>query len=943
MNRRFQGTAVVGIDDLMVEETLAKPRNNLRDFDIDEIRDMGEYVRENIQRLTGYDMFFVGDCEICGRPKKIEHMRGCQYTTRETETDWIKRKLDEIETDYFMYRNLTSTKTQLVRDCQKAQEKYRLIREENLTLMVKAAQYDKTKRDLDEMTKRWLNRHEQPEGNDEPQVSTHQAQLQKENTRAKQKVRCVRKTRSEEESPTTMRRQLSICDVSHQEQQQQARERSKSSTRTLNESTTTQATASTQPSTVDQQSSIHQAESVEELTIQDESTTNQQSSTTNNDRNRRANPGSPNYESWDTIWDETTRSNSSQEEATVSEDNTATSGSNTNDEDDDVILIDTSDEEVSDTDGEVVVEPVRAEPQREERLPTPPPPPPHFFASPAVRVMVPEPSWEDMVLLEEQVSAQERQAQAQVEHLAAELGQLREPSGARPKEKISKKLSSAKSKPEKKAKKHRHRRSSESSIDTVASKEKRHKRSKEKKEIRRSPVRRRTISDFVESRIVPGRAKKLGDKKDDDPTDKEDEKEEEKDKEKSKAGRKKTSYPRLHELGPSYTLKHQTEGPLCGGSVDEARVERLWKKVKTIDFAKNKPGETSYDAYERAEAEFITTVEDMSSEGLTIYDILSCFSQLNKHHMALLRPLKQKKCYFTSFVHFLREWKRVRFPNEKFQGMHAAECCEQKPKESIDSYYERYNRIKHKLGMQEELKVDWFISGLYNKKVKDECQAHNFGDDRTIESVREYALGYLQRIGMGEAMNEKRKNISQEHHSANVSSTKTAQKKKVSSSKVKSSTKSKTPKEVAATYSFDPTRKFSPKKQTNAAPSKSPKFKTFQDSSPIRASNGYKPKMSGPFKVPKPPPPKTKNPGTTWTQKRKAAKAWQEEKQVEGCFVCMGDHYATADYRTCHNACPFCQTKFSKGQARHWAYECNRRPNTAAQIKAVAKAHNHRK
>ena len=285
---------------------------------------------------------------------------------------------------------------------------------------------------------------------------------------------------------------------------------------------------------------------------------------------------------------------------------------------------------------------------------------------------------------------------------------------------------------------------------------------------------------------------------------------------------------------------------------------------------------------------------------------------------------------YTSFDHFVKEWRELRFPNERYQGMQEAEKVEQLPNESIDSYYERYKRIYDKLGMLDTYKVDWFISGLHDEEIKDECIKHNFGDEHTIDAVRIHALSFQQKLGIGKAMRDKRKKLSQGQN-RHVSSTKNDHKKnsKSNADKGKGPAKHTTHRRsnVAAATSNQQSRSPPYKRTNNGGVNKGAR-------STNKPSNNSKQSTNAPANASSN---STKPPGQpiTWNEKCRIANEWQRKMGVSGCFACMQNHYVRRDYSMCSSTCPFCLRKYEGGKNRHWSYECSKRPKTAKDIEAA--------
>ena len=342
-------------------------------------------------------------------------------------------------------------------------------------------------------------------------------------------------------------------------------------------------------------------------------------------------------------------------------------------------------------------------------------------------------------------------------------------------------------------------------------------------------------------------------------------------------------YPGLDEPEPEVTLTHMRGGPFCGGWAKDTVVRNLTRLTEKVDFSEKKKGESDPVCYLRHEAEWLSIAKSAINKDTQIYTIVACFANKMTEYRASLQPLLDKQGHFTSFLHFLREWRLVRWPHIRQAVMLEAERCHQKSDESIEKYFERFRTLTEIVGWNVNDRIDWFISGLRDGKVKDSVNQHHF-TTRTLEAVKQFAVDLTGRLEVAAAMEERR---------GRDKASKTAS--------------------VAAVAAWP---------STSTLPSSSGSKKSRRASKTTTAPSVSAATASATFPE----------------EKREEAAAEMRIYKIGGCYGCLQRHKFD-NFETYLPFCPFCEYTFKKGAARHFPMACSGRPATRNEmIDAIKRA-----
>ena len=60
--------------------------------------------------------------------------------------------------------------------------------------------------------------------------------------------------------------------------------------------------------------------------------------------------------------------------------------------------------------------------------------------------------------------------------------------------------------------------------------------------------------------------------------------------------------------------------------------------------------------------------------------------------------------------------------------------------------------------------------------------------------------------------------------------------------------------------------------------------------------------------------------------KEETTREQMKEFGLNGCTGCLSREHSYERFKTCGNTCPFCDKEFRKNDDRHFAFNCNKRP-----------------
>ena len=158
---------------------------------------------------------------------------------------------------------------------------------------------------------------------------------------------------------------------------------------------------------------------------------------------------------------------------------------------------------------------------------------------------------------------------------------------------------------------------------------------------------------------------------------------------KKAAGRPKYRFPSMDKPTDGITLKHQTGGPVCGGWADMTQYRSILKSVDRIHFnPKDVKDEISW--FKDKLKQFIEIARYASDDKVHLYTYASVFINKSVRYHHTLTEMAKKEEYYTSFIHFTKEFMKLQWPNLAQRSMLIARTHKQDPKDSVEVYYEKH-------------------------------------------------------------------------------------------------------------------------------------------------------------------------------------------------------------------------------------------------------------
>ena len=347
--------------------------------------------------------------------------------------------------------------------------------------------------------------------------------------------------------------------------------------------------------------------------------------------------------------------------------------------------------------------------------------------------------------------------------------------------------------------------------------------------------------------------------------------------------------PGMDDPDDDVVLTHIKGGPFCGGWAKESVLKNLTKLTEKVDFSERRKGESETAAYLRHEVEWTQLCRSGTNKDTEIYSIVACFANKHINVRASMQPLLDKQAYYRSFMHFLEEWRVVRWPNIRQSVMLEAMECAQEGNESIEMYFERFKRLSETVGWNVNDRIDWFISGLKDNEVKEETRKHEF-KKRDLVHVKQFAVDLTGRLRVANTMDgwlDKKKGGRQQACSALTAS--------------------------------------SSKRVSAAASSSTPPLAT-SSGNRVQGRNGATPRRVAAVS------------SSDLESRRKEASVKMKNMKITGCFGCLGRH-RFANFEGCAPFCPFCGFTYRRGAPRHFPILCGKLPQKREDvISAIMKA-----
>ena len=389
---------------------------------------------------------------------------------------------------------------------------------------------------------------------------------------------------------------------------------------------------------------------------------------------------------------------------------------------------------------------------------------------------------------------------------------------------------------------------------------------------------------------MPIKSKQLRDKGDKD-KDKED-KDGTADEPKPKKKEPVKAYPGLDEPEPGVVLKHQTGSHMCGGQANREDLKQLMRLTTSIDFEKKVPYQKDFITYLKNEANFLAALEGACNREVTIYTLVSLFSQKGPMWRHTIKELLAKEGHYTSFRMFLDEFKVKKWPNLKqLTQSEARDCVQEGAKESVESYNERFQALHELAEADPDEHIEQFIAGLHNPEIREATRLAYFQQaDRTLEAVTSHVSAITSTHEVGRKLDAERAAKTRRKGESTVAAT-------------------------SSTHRRAPDREYKRKSET--------RDRNESRRVPMKANKPQEKRQTTTAAV------------TNHLSHQRATEVRKrmEKFKLNGCYGCLQvGHTYREGFKNCPNTCPFCGMEFRPGGNRHFAIECRKIPTTRAAI-----------
>ena len=392
-------------------------------------------------------------------------------------------------------------------------------------------------------------------------------------------------------------------------------------------------------------------------------------------------------------------------------------------------------------------------------------------------------------------------------------------------------------------------------------------------------------------------------------------------------------YPGLDDPESEVRLKHLKGGHIVGGHGDRKDMKELEKYTQSIDFKTKEKNEKEFITFLRNLNEYMSKLETWCNRETTIYTLVAVFVGKTPHWRSTNDDLLCKQEHFTSFRHYMEEFKQKQWPNLKQQTMAEARECIQTPHDpSIEAYAERFKDLYKLAGLAVNDHIDQFISGLSNETVKEACRKQNWPEEeRTIDEVRKYASSIQSTAEVGRKLDAEKLARTRQFQ-------KTGQVGAVGSSKKPGRL---SPEKKYQNYQKEASRQRPQQYQQTQRPRQQYQQQSYQQRT-------YQKPQQKPYQRPYQKPyqrqttssnqqqqqtSRTSTTAASSADKIKELKAKMENFRLVGCYGCCSNAHTWApNFKNCGPGCPFCLTQFKPGRPRHYAIDCNKLPSTRSKI-----------
>ena len=449
-------------------------------------------------------------------------------------------------------------------------------------------------------------------------------------------------------------------------------------------------------------------------------------------------------------------------------------------------------------------------------------------------------------------------------------------------------------------------------------------------------------------------------------------------------------FPTMEEPPEGKVLVHKTDGAICGGATDMAQYRYLMKAGEKINF-KTPRNTDEILHFKKMIREFIHIMKLAGNDKIRMYTTVAVFNSMAEGYNHTLEDMLKITCTFRSFRHFSEVFIVTQWPNIHQHTLLVARWHCQKPSDSIETYYEKHVAVHSELSRPIDESVEAFIDGIFDEELREKVRYHDYGEDKTLIDVREFASKMAQNLKMeaarrreiagrgrmnpntgynrrrngrgrfqGRGMNNsgrgfepyrnqnqirgrnfrgRTRNRGRGYRNQGQRSVASAEQSKFGRSRSYGRNRSNSysssrfsrsrsgsragsrPSSRASSRSRTSSRSRASSGSRYSSRSRSRSNSSQRSGKSVRFQNtGNRGRRISAIS-------NEKQPGRSLGQsKEEETRAKMREFGLDGCTGCLSREHKFDRFKSCDNVCPFCNKEFQENDSRHYAFNCNKRP-----------------
>ena len=465
-------------------------------------------------------------------------------------------------------------------------------------------------------------------------------------------------------------------------------------------------------------------------------------------------------------------------------------------------------------------------------------------------------------------------------------------------------------------------------------------------------------------------------------------------------------FPLMEEPPEGKVLVHKTDGAICGGSTDMPQYRYLMKAGEKISFRTPK-GKDEILHFKKMIRDFIHKMKLAGNDKIRMYTIIAVFNTMAEGYNHTLEGMLKLTCTFRSFRHFSEIFITTNWPNIFQHTLLVARWHSQIASDSIETYYEKHVAVHSELDRPIDESVEAFIDGIHSDELREKVRYHDYGEDRTLADVREFASKMAQNLKMEAARrreiasrgrgsqsfgnNNNRRGFGRYNRnnfqSRSMSNTRNngsfgrsqyqnqsrnfrgrargrgrifrgqGQRSVASADRTQFGRSRSTSRNRASSYG---SRQYSRSKSGSRAgsrsssrissrsressrsrPSSGSRYSSRSRSNSsqrsgktVRFQNKWRGRGRGVAAISEGRPNRSYGPSKEETTRKK-----MREFGLNGCTGCLSKSHVFEKFKSCDSICPFCEKEFDENENRHYAFNCNKRPEERRECLQILSEH----